>query len=234
MQKIVIVDHDTITVQSSAGCWSGTLAQFLAEGGCKPPFESLNYNADTGGCWVNGAFAAGEPIAWAEAVLAKLPQLMDGQAARHQKTTDDRTAEQMAESEAKAAAEEAARLAAMTLDDVKAEKLAEINAACDALLNETVSSYPDSEVQTFNQQVTEAERYLATNEPEEAPLLSGIAQARNITLIDLVSRVLQKRNAYTKLCGVVIGQRQALEDQLDALTDIDAVRAMPVAIALPD
>lgn len=118
-----------------------------------------------------------------------------------------------------------------TLEEAKTAKLKEINQACDDILNGAVASYPESEVLTFDQQVDEVRRYRETGDIADAPLLNALAQARDITLEDLISRVMAKRQAFSILSGYVIGQRQALEDRLDALTDVAEVQALRVNIS---
>ena len=120
-----------------------------------------------------------------------------------------------------------------TLDEVKAEKLAEINAACDRILSEAVSTYPETEILTFDQQTAEAKAYQASGDTEDAPLLSALAQGRGMTLDELAKRVIAKHTAFTALSGYVIGQRQALEDRLNACTTGEAIRSLAVEIAVP-
>lgn len=48
------------------------------------------------------------------------------------------------------------------LEEARTAKLAEINAACDSILNAAVSTYPETEVLTFDQQTSEANVYLQT------------------------------------------------------------------------
>lgn len=120
------------------------------------------------------------------------------------------------------------------LDDLKAAKLAEINAACDTILNAAISTYPETEVLTFDQQTSEARAYLASQNPSDAPLLTALAAGRGITLDDLVQRVIAKHDAFSLLSGYVIGQRQALEDKLDLCQTVEDVESVSVNISLPD
>ena len=119
------------------------------------------------------------------------------------------------------------------LEEAKAAKLAEINAACDRILNDAVSTYPETEVLTFDRQTAEAKVYQASGHAGEAPLLSALAIGRGITLDDLVQRVMAKHQAFSILSGSVIGQRHALEDRLDACSTVGEVVALTVAIAVP-
>lgn len=121
-----------------------------------------------------------------------------------------------------------------SLDEAKSVKLTEINAACDNILNAAVSTYPETEVLTFDQQTSEARAYLASQNPSDAPLLTALAAGRGITLDDLVQRVIAKHDAFSQLSGYVIGQRQALEDKLDLCQSVEDVEAIVVDIKLPD
>lgn len=123
---------------------------------------------------------------------------------------------------------------AMSLEQAKAAKLAEINDACDAILNQAVSTYPQSEILTFDQQIDEVEKYLSSGSPSDAPLLTALASARGIELDDLCGRIIDKRTAFSQLSGWVIGQRQRLEDVLDTLETVEAVQALEVDIRLPE
>ena len=120
-----------------------------------------------------------------------------------------------------------------TLEEVKAKKLAEINAACDRILSDAASTYPETEILTFDQQTAEAKAYQASGKTEDAPLLSALAQGRGMTLDELAKRVIAKHTAFTALSGYVIGQRQALEDRLNACTTREAIRSLAVEIAVP-
>ena len=65
------------------------------------------------------------------------------------------------------------------------------------------------------------------------PLLSALAEARGISLPDLVERVLAKASAFAVASGSIIGQRQALEDRLDACTTLEEVQGITVKISKP-
>lgn len=120
------------------------------------------------------------------------------------------------------------------LQKAKTTKLSEINAACDEILNTAVNTYPQTEVLTFDQQATEADKYLSTGDEADAPLLAALAIGRGITLDELVQRVKAKTTAFTALSGSIIGQRQALEDQLDACETVEEVQLISVDFDLPE
>ena len=115
-----------------------------------------------------------------------------------------------------------------TLDEAKAAKLSEINAAADRAI--ATATYPDREISTFDKQ--EAEAY-AADPTASTPLLSALAQARGVPLPDLVERVLAKADAFAVASGSIIGQRQALKDRLDACTTLEEVQGITVNISMP-
>lgn len=100
------------------------------------------------------------------------------------------------------------------LEAAKAAKRAEINAACNAAVASLAASYPEREIQSWPQQVKEAEA-LAADPQAPAPLLTAIADARGLPVAELASRVLNKMNAYAAASGSLIGRRQAVEDLID-------------------
>lgn len=119
-----------------------------------------------------------------------------------------------------------------TLDEVKAAKLSEINAAADRALATLTATYPDRELATFDKQESEARAY-AADATASTPLLSALAQARGIPLDELVRRVLAKADAFAVASGSIIGQRQALEDRLDVCTTVEEVQSIAVNIVMP-
>lgn len=119
-----------------------------------------------------------------------------------------------------------------TLEQTKAAKLSEINKAADAAIATLTATYPDREISTFDKQESEARAY-AADPTASTPLLSALAEARGISLPDLVERVLAKADAFAVASGSIIGQRQALEDRLDACTTLEEVQGITVNISMP-
>ena len=111
------------------------------------------------------------------------------------------------------------------LEAVKAAKRAEINAACDIAVASLAASYPEREVQSWPQQVKEAEA-LAADPQAQAPLLAAIAEARSLPLAELASRVLGKMNAYAAASGALIGRRQAAEGLIDLASSAEDVASV--------
>ena len=118
-----------------------------------------------------------------------------------------------------------------TLEQTKAAKLSEINKAADAAIATLTATYPDREISTFDKQESEARAY-AVDSTASTPLLSALAQARGVPPDELVRRVLAKADAFAMASGSIIGQRQALEDRLDACTTMEEVQGITVNISL--
>lgn len=123
--------------------------------------------------------------------------------------------------------EEAERLA-----EAKSTKLSEINTVTDATIAVLTETYPDREIATFDKQESEARAYVA-DPMSSTPFLSALAVARGIPLSDLVRRVITKADDFAVASGSIIGQRQALEDRLDACTTVEEVEAIVVSISMP-
>lgn len=119
------------------------------------------------------------------------------------------------------------------LGDIKAAKLAEINNGCQAALEALTPTYPERELHSFANQEREAREYKAAPDTAQTPLLSALAAARGIGLAELADRVLAKAAAFATASGHIIGQRQHMEDMLDACGSVDAVRAIMVSYSLP-
>ena len=108
------------------------------------------------------------------------------------------------------------------LKQAKAERLELITAECDKVLSNIKTSYPQGEVESWPQQVKEAEAFLA-DQQVPVPLLEAIATSRGLTVTDLAARVLTKADLFARASGVIIGKRQALEDVLTMAATIDEV-----------
>lgn len=119
-----------------------------------------------------------------------------------------------------------------TFKEAKAAKLSEINKAADKIMAALISIYPDREISTFDKQEAEARAYMADPEAP-TPLLSALAKARGISMDELVKRVIAKADAFAAASGYIIGQRQALEDELDTCKTLEEVQSIVVIIYPP-
>ncbi|KCV33987.1 hypothetical protein L504_2166 [Bordetella bronchiseptica F2] len=116
-----------------------------------------------------------------------------------------------------------------SLDEVKAAKLAEVNAAAEAFVREIsgIDKYPEFEQKTWPTQEAEAVAWFAVDEAHRAPALvpwcAHAATRREISLADFMNRVQAKVTAFRTLTADVSGDRQRLEDQIMAATEVSQV-----------
>lgn len=120
----------------------------------------------------------------------------------------------------------------LPLAEVKDAKLQEINAGFEQTASQLVATYPQSELLTFDQQTQEAQSYLA-DPTAECPMLAPLAAARGITMEDLCQRVMAKHAAFSAATGLLMGQRQAMEDRLELAVTVEDVQAIEVVYSLP-
>lgn len=106
--------------------------------------------------------------------------------------------------------------------------LADINTECEKAIAAIRAGYPESEVLSWPKQEAEA-RAVAADHTSSTPLLDALATARGIDKAELVARVIAKADAFAAISGALIGKRQNLEDQLDALP-VDATAEQVAAI----
>lgn len=111
------------------------------------------------------------------------------------------------------------------LQAAKQRKRDEVSAACQAAVIVLAKDYPEVEILSWPQQITEA-MAISAGATEETPLLDAIAAARELEISELARRVLQKMQAYAAASGALIGQRQRAEDLVDAAQDLEQVEAV--------
>lgn len=110
----------------------------------------------------------------------------------------------------------------LTLDEVKAAKLAEINAECDAEIGAIKATYPDTEVMSWDKQEMEA-RALLADAAAVTPLIDAIASARGLDRVELANRIIANADQFAVASGASIGKRQKLEDQINAAATVEQV-----------
>lgn len=88
-----------------------------------------------------------------------------------------------------------------------------------------LSEYPQIEQASFPTQKEEAKEYLK-DKSYPTPVLSGIAKKRNLTLDELVERVIRKSKAFAEVTGIIAGQRQAIMDKLEKATNQEELDAI--------
>lgn len=98
--------------------------------------------------------------------------------------------------------------------------LASLADKADKIKNGLLSGYPQTEIESFYRQEKEALAWRADNKAD-APMLKQIARVRNIPFDVLVQKVLEKSDRFAVAIGLIIGQRQAFEDELLGLNTVE-------------
>lgn len=103
------------------------------------------------------------------------------------------------------------------LKQAKAAKLAAINAAAQAYINQAagLDKVPDFEIRTWTIQALEAKEWHADN-AAPTPTLDTIAAARGVPPEALKQKAYEKAAAFEQLTARVAGLRQAAEDKIKA------------------
>lgn len=107
---------------------------------------------------------------------------------------------------------------APTQAELKQSKRTEINAYFEKSMQQIVGSYPSNEVSSWEKQETEARAYVANNSAA-TPLIDALASSRSVPKAELVTRIIAKADLFAGISGTLIGRRQGLEDDLDALPE---------------
>lgn len=103
-----------------------------------------------------------------------------------------------------------------TIEELRAAKLAEIDAAFSQEANSLLSGYPEAERLTWPIQQQEALSWEADNEAE-TPYLDGLAAARGIAREDMLQRTLAQVQAFIVASQSLVGKRQKLRDTVNAV-----------------
>lgn len=96
----------------------------------------------------------------------------------------------------------------------------------DEIKSNLLVGYPKTEIESFYRQEKEALAWQADNKVD-TPMLKQIARVRGVPFEVLVEKVIEKASQFAVAIGVIIGQRQAFEDRLLALSsqkELDALK----------
>lgn len=121
------------------------------------------------------------------------------------------------------------------LADLKAAMLTNLNAAAQNFVDKHsgASQVPDFELATWPLQSTEAQAW-AADKSAPTPILDGIAAARGLEKDKLKAAALKKSRAYSALSAIVAGQRQAIQDQIEAAKTKSALDKIKIEFKLPE
>lgn len=110
--------------------------------------------------------------------------------------------------------DEEAALAAMTqngLEQLRSNKIDEIMAAADSVMNQLTGKYPEAEKLSWTKQEAEALEKKG-NQSAVTPLIDKLAAGRGTTSVLLATKIRKKAAAFTIGAGITIGERQRCED----------------------
>ncbi|WP_058641546.1 hypothetical protein [Pseudacidovorax intermedius] len=111
-----------------------------------------------------------------------------------------------------------------TLQDLRDQKLAQVNDAFESASALLTEGYPTSERLTWPIQQGEALAWAATGAP--TPYLDGLALARGIDAADLRAKTLANVQAWMAASQQLIGRRQQLRDLIADAQTVDAIAAI--------
>lgn len=118
----------------------------------------------------------------------------------------------------------------VTIEQARRFKRQEINDAADAALRSVTDIYPRTEIDSWTVQTAEAEAYDADSNAA-TPFIDALLTRRpGVDKPTLVGRIIANASAYKALSADVFGQRQALDDLVDAAQTVAAVQAIVVSI----
>lgn len=114
---------------------------------------------------------------------------------------------------------------APTLEELRAAKEVEINAAYTAAAAALAHGYPDAERETWPVQIMESAIVLAAGEGA-TPWIDAAAPARGITREELAVKIRDMDQQYRQIIGGLTGKRQVLRDRVQAAETPEAIAAV--------
>lgn len=115
--------------------------------------------------------------------------------------------------------------AAPPLDQVKAQARTRVVAFADQITARITGQYPAAEVASWPTQEAEARAIVAGADAADAPLISALATAAEMTLADYAGSVLAKAAVYRQVVASVKAIRDATDAEIEAAATHEAVAA---------
>lgn len=100
------------------------------------------------------------------------------------------------------------------LENLRKDKLKEINDAMENEMSEITAKYPEAEMRSWTKQEQEAREFLVHEDETKVPMIASIAQQRDMWLPELAQRIIAKADAYSEAVAFAVGKRQFLEDEI--------------------
>lgn len=111
-----------------------------------------------------------------------------------------------------------------TIEQVKADLQARVNSQYAQRMSAVALPYPQYERESWPIQLQEAQA-LAADPAAASPWIDACAAQRGLECSELAQRILTKDSAYRFISGQLTGARQAHEDAIEALQDLEALRS---------
>ena len=121
----------------------------------------------------------------------------------------------------------------LSLEELKTNKLSEINNLYNIATESLVLTYPSTELLTFDKQEQEARAWQEDNSVE-TPLIDMLAAGRQIDKEELVRRIIVKADSFALITGYLTGQRQRYEDLLEKVKTIEEIENIVPEYHLPE
>lgn len=118
-----------------------------------------------------------------------------------------------------------------TLDEAKAEKLAEILAGANAMSATIKARYSQPEIDSWQQQEAEA-RALLVDESAAAPLVRKLAANTGVSPLSFAQRIINNADNAAMATEAIILQQQAMEKIVNEAESVENVQAMSVTYTL--
>ncbi|TLD79845.1 hypothetical protein LS68_009240 [Helicobacter sp. MIT 05-5293] len=83
-----------------------------------------------------------------------------------------------------------------------------------------------AEIETYQEQAKDAQRFLDTHNEQDAPFLKQLADARNIPLEELAQKVLTKSASYNTAYAKLLGHYQQLKEKIENATTLKELQAI--------
>jgi len=110
---------------------------------------------------------------------------------------------------------------------LRAELKAKLVIDSQDFVNEAIlKQYPKFEVDTWQNQLRDANSYIADNNAT-VPTLEALATQRSITKLDTANKILSKAAVFEAFSGKQAGERQRLEDLIDDAETVAELNAIP-------
>ena len=122
---------------------------------------------------------------------------------------------------------------AYSVADAAAYRSAEVERIAKAKRDQVIAGVSPGEMASWPIKLAEAATYAQSGNAADAPLLSVEAQARGVTLAELVSKVDGAAQTFAGLEAMIAGTSGRHRDALRAMTDFDAVASYDIMTGWP-